>query len=235
MAKKKKEECPSIPGWLVSFGDLMSLLLTFFILLYSMSTVSLEKFYQSIRGITEAFGGRSMTHTQRSLIKNKVEMNFENMYPKLKKKKAVLKELATIKQMLAQKGIKAEVIEHGDKIILRVHSDNVFLPGSIYPTQPAMEQFIKLCQKFKNSGFKINIIGYTDNTPIHTARIKNNWELSVYRAVNILRLFLECGYDKHLLSASGRGEFDPIAPNDTPQNRAKNRRVEFVIDISGIG
>ncbi len=234
MAKKKKQECASIPGWLVSFGDLMSLLLTFFILLYSMSTVSIEKFYQSIRGLTEAFGGRSMTDTSRSLIKNKIELDFKDMHPRLKKKKAILKELSEIKESLRRAGIEAEVIDHGSKITLRVASDKIFLPGSAQPTREALAYFSTLCKRLKRSGFHLTIVGYTDSTPIHSKRFKNNWELSAYRAISILRFFIKCGYDPRFLSAEGRGEYDPIAPNDTPQGRAKNRRVEFVIDLSGI-
>jgi len=234
MAKKKKQECASIPGWLVSFGDLMSLLLTFFILLYSMSTVSIEKFYQSIRGITEAFGGRKMVETSRTLIKNKVELDFKQMYPKLKKKKRLLAELNDLKKTLQEAGIEAEVIDHGNKIIFRMNSDHIFLPGSDKPTPEAMAYFHTLCKRIKDSGFHLSIVGYTDNTPIHSKKFRNNWELSIYRAMSILRYFIQCGFDPKKLSAEGRGENDPIAPNDTPEGRAKNRRVEFVIDLSGV-
>jgi chemotaxis protein MotB len=234
MARKKKQECPSIPGWLVSFGDLMSLLLTFFILLYSMSTVSVEKFYQSVRGITEAFGGRSMTQESRTLIPSKVELDFKGMHPRLKKKEQLKKELQEIKQMFERAGIEAQVIEHGDKFLLRVTSDKIFLPGSDVPTKEAQAYFLSFCKRFKNSGHRINIIGYTDNTPIRSKKFMNNWELSAARAINILRLFIKCGYDPRYLSAVGRGEYDPVAPNDTPQNRAKNRRVEFEIQVNDI-
>ena len=235
MARKKKQECPSIPGWLVSFGDLMSLLLTFFILLYSMSTVSLEKFYQSLRGLTEAFGGRKMTQEERTLLKNKIDIPFEHMYPRIKKKKQLLKALHEIKESLQRAGIKAEVIEHGSRVGLRIFSDNIFPPGSAIPTREAMVHFQALCNRFKDSGYRISIVGYTDNLPIHSEKFKNNWELSAYRAITILRFFIACGYDKRLLSAEGRGKYDPIAPNDTPENRAKNRRIEFFIEIPGVG
>ncbi|NPA04402.1 MAG: flagellar motor protein MotB [Epsilonproteobacteria bacterium] len=234
MARKKKEECPSIPGWLVSFGDLMSLLLTFFILLYSMSTVSLEKFHQSIRGIMEAFGGQKLTHEAKTLLKNKTDVQMDNMYPRIKKKKQLLQQLHEIKESLLHAGIKAEVVDYGTKIILRVNSDNTFLPGDIYPTKEAATLFMGFCKKFKNTSLPLRIVGYTDNTPIKSETIRNNWELSALRAATILRLFIKCGYDPHLLSAEGRGEFDPIVPNDTPQNRAKNRRVEFIIDLTRI-
>ena len=200
-----------------------------------MSTVSVEKFYQSIRGLTEAFGGRTLTHHDRTLIKSKVDLEFPHMYPKIKKKKTLLKQLSELTQALRKDGINAEVVDHGTQVILRIGSDNIFVPGSAQPTKKALAYFLILCDRLKDSGFKIDIVGYTDNTPIHSSKFANNWELSAYRALNILRYFIHCGYDKKLLSAEGRGEYDPIAPNDTPQNRAKNRRVEFVIDLEGIG
>lgn len=234
MARRKKEECPNIPGWLVSFGDLMSLLLTFFILLYSMSTISTEKFFQSVRGLTEAFGGQKLLHTSRTLIKNKVDLDFQTMYPKIKKKKTLLKQLNNLVTAMKKEGIEAEVIDHGTRIVIRIASDTIFYPASSTPTPKAKAHFLTLCKHLKESDFRIEIIGFTDNTPIHNQQFSNNWELSAYRALSILQLFIQCGYDKRLLSAAGRGEYDPLVPNTTPQNRAKNRRVEFVIDLEGI-
>jgi len=231
MARKKKEECKSVPGWLVSFGDLMSLLLTFFILLYSMSTISLEKFYQSIRGLTEAFGGRTLKSEETIIQGKKVDLNFP-MYPKIKKKKAVQKKLNEIKQMLKSAGFEAEVVSHGSMITLRLYTDKIFPPGKAYPYKDVIPYIMTLCDKLKDSELPLLIVGHTDNTPIKSKRFRNNLELSTARAVNILRLFIKCGYNQKALGAEGRGEFEPIVPNDTPSNRAKNRRIEFVIDLS---
>ena len=231
MARKKKEECPSVPGWLVSFGDLMSLLLTFFILLYSMSTISLEKFKASIRGITEAFGGRTLK-SEKMIIKGKnVELNFP-MYPKVKKIRAVSKKLNEVKDMLQKAGIEAEVISHGSTITLRLYSKNMYPLGSAYPYKNVIPYIMKLCEKLKETEIPLKIIGHTDNLPTKSKEFRNNLELSAARAVNILRLFIKCGYKPDIISAEGRGEFEPIAPNDTAKNRAKNRRVEFVLDVS---
>ncbi len=231
MARKKKEECKSVPGWLVSFGDLMSLLLTFFILLYSMSTISLEKFYQSIRGITEAFGGRTLKSEDRIIQGKKVELDFP-MYPKIKKKRAVQKKLNEVKDMLQKAGLNAEVVSHGSLIKLRLFSDKIFPSGSAYPYKNVIPYIMTLCEKLRDTGLPLIIVGHTDNVPIRGGRFRNNLELSAARATNILRLFLKCGYEQKALAAEGRGEFEPIAPNDTPANRAKNRRIEFVIDLS---
>jgi len=231
MARKKKDECKSVPGWLVSFGDLMSLLLTFFILLYSMSTISLEKFYQSIRGLTEAFGGRTLKSKETIIQGKKVDLNFP-MYLKIKKKKAIQKKLNDIKKMLNSAGFKAEVVSHGSIIKLRLFTDKIFPSGKDFPYKNVIPYIMTLCDKLKDSGLPLIIVGHTDNVPIKTKRFRNNLELSTARAVNILRLFIKCGYEEKALAAEGRGEFEPIAPNDTPANRAKNRRIEFVIDLS---
>ena len=79
----------------------------------------------------------------------------------------------------------------------------------------------------------ISIEGHTDNLPIHSERYPSNWELSTSRAVNVLRYFIEKGgISQKRISAVGMGEFQPIAENDTPENRAKNRRVEIVLSVN---
>ncbi len=233
MARKKKEECKSIPGWLISFGDLMSLLLTFFILLFSMGTISLEKFHMAIKGITESFGGRKIIYEEKLLNNSNVSLEFPNMYPKIKKKKRIQKELSDLQKKLAAAGIQAEVETHGSIVKFRMNSDKMFPIGSATPLPSIIPYINELCKNLKFAELPLTIEGHTDNIPIRRGIYKTNLELSAARAVAILRLFIKCGYDKNLLSARGYGEFRPLVPNTTPENRAKNRRVEFVIQTSG--
>jgi chemotaxis protein MotB len=232
MARKKKDECKSIPGWLVSFGDLMSLLLTFFILLYSMSTISIDKFFQSIRGLLEAFGGRTFQSTHKIISKRKVDLNFPHLEPKIKKKKAIVKKLSEIVQMLNRAGIKTDFETHGSYVKLRIMSDKIFPSGKEYPYKKAIPYLMTFCDRLKDSSLPIMIVGHTDNVPIFSKRFRNNLELSAARAAYILRLFIKCGYDEKAMAAEGRGEYEPLVPNISAQNREKNRRIEFLIDIS---
>jgi len=232
MARKKKEECKKIPGWLISFGDLMSLLLTFFILLFSMGTISLEKFHMVIKGVTESLGGRKIYLEQKLLNQSNVPLEFPDMYPKMKRKKMLTKELYEIQQQLKKEGIQADIIQHGSIIRFRINTDKFFPPGSANPYPEAVPYIFDLCRRMKSAGFTVVIEGHTDNTPIRTGRYSSNLELSAFRALNILKMFLQCGYPENYLAARGYGPYRPIAPNDTPENRAKNRRVEFVIDAS---
>ncbi|HHG74521.1 MAG TPA: flagellar motor protein MotB [Persephonella sp.] len=232
MARKKKEECKKMPGWLISFGDLMSLLLTFFILLFSMGTISLEKFHMVIKGVTESLGGRKIYLEQKLLNQSNVPLEFPDMYPKIKRKKMLTKALYDIQAKLQKAGIQADIIQHGSIIRFRINTDKFFPPGRANPYPEAVPYIFDLCRRLKQAGFTVVIEGHTDNTPIRTKRYSSNLELSAYRALNILKMFLQCGYPEKYLSARGYGPYRPIAPNDTPKNRAKNRRVEFVIDAS---
>ena len=232
MARKKKEECKKMPGWLISFGDLMSLLLTFFILLFSMGTISLEKFHMVIKGVTESLGGRKIYLEQKLLNQSNVPLEFPQMYPKMKRKKMLTKELYEIQKQLKKEGIQADIIQHGSIIRFRINTDRFFPPGSATPYPEAIPYIFDICRRMKPAGFTVVIEGHTDNTPIKTKKYSSNLELSAFRALNILKMFLQCGYPESLLAARGYGPYRPVAPNDTPKNRAKNRRVEFVIDAS---
>jgi len=231
MARKKKEECKAPPAWLTSFGDLMSLLLTFFILLYSMSTISLERFYQAVRGIIEAFGGHYVIYRERVIRGRNIPIEFPKTYPKIPSRAKIEKKVKEIKSILESKGIKAEISKFGSTIRLRINTDRIFPPGSDKPYPEAIPLIMSLCKKLMELNLPITIEGHTDNRPIHTKRFPSNWELSASRAIVILRLFMQCGYDPSKLSASGCGEYRPIAPNDTPEGRARNRRIEFVIHL----
>jgi chemotaxis protein MotB len=231
MARKKKEECKAPPAWLTSFGDLMSLLLTFFILLYSMSTISLEKFYQAIKGIIEAFGGHYVIYEQRVINGKNVPVQMPNMYPKMRTRERIEKKLHEIRQMLQRLGIKSEVAKFGTSIRLRINTDKLFPPGEDRPYPQAIPIIMEICRKLKELDLPLTIEGFTDNTPIHNKRFPSNWELSAARATAILRLFIQCGYDPKKLSAAGCGPYHPIAPNTTPEGRAKNRRIEIVIHL----
>jgi chemotaxis protein MotB len=231
MARRKKEECKAPPAWLTSFGDLMSLLLTFFILLYSMSTISLEKFYQAIKGIVEAFGGHYVIYEERVIQGRKTPIQFPDMYPKLKSRKAIEEKLHEIRKMLQKMGINSEVAKYGTSIRLRINTDKLFPSGSDKPYREAIPLIMEICKKLKEFDLPITIEGHTDNRPIRTKRFPSNWELSAARATSVLRLFIQCGYNPKKLSAAGCGPYRPIASNDTPEGRAKNRRIEVIIHL----
>ncbi|RLJ71353.1 chemotaxis protein MotB [Hydrogenivirga caldilitoris] len=231
--RKRPEECPKPPAWLTSFGDLMSLLLTFFILLYSMSIISLEKFYQVLKGLVEAFGGRQVVFAEGGALKaSRIPVQFENMHYRVKKFAELKKEITQIKKELMGMGIEADYLVTGTCMKLRVNTSKLFPLGSEEPYPQAKELFLNMCTRLKPFSLPITFEGYTDSMPVSNPRFPSNWELSAMRAVSVLKLFASCGYPQEILSAVGRGEYHPIAPNDTPENREKNRRIEFCIKLN---
>jgi len=233
MNRERKQECKKPPAWLTSFGDLMSLLLTFFILLYSMSIISLEKFYQVLKGLVEAFGGRQVIFSESGAMKaSRVPIRMENMHYRVKKFADLKKEISEIKEMLRTRGIEADYLVTGTCMKLRVNVSRLFPPGSETPYPEARNLFLNMCERLRPYSLPITFEGYTDNMPISTPRFPSNWELSTARAVSVLKLFVTCGYPQDLLSAVGYGEYHPIAPNDTPRNRERNRRIEFCIKLN---
>ena len=229
--RKKKQECKSFPAWLTSFGDLMSLLLTFFILLYSMSTISLEKFEQVIKGLSSAFGGEVIF--QEGGIPEGTNLNIQmpKTYPKMRSRREIEEQIAKIHKMLQQKGLKAEVAKYATEIKIRINTNKLFPPGSATPYKSALPAIKEMCDKLKVISVPIRIEGYTDSIPIRTKEFPSNWELSAARAVAVLRIFEKEGYDPKLMSAAGFGPTHPIAPNTTPEGREKNRRIEIAVEL----
>ena len=233
MAFKKKEECPKPPAWLTSFGDLMSLLLTFFILLYSMSIISLEKFYQVLKGLVTAFGAQSVVFEEGTLPEGRrVNVPMENFHVKVEKYKELKKTLQEIKTELYKSGVWSDYAVAGECLRVRVNTDRFFPPGSAELLPQAKKLVLNMCLKLKPFSLPIEIEGHTDNRPISTPLYPSNWELSLARAVSVLRIFEgTCGYPREKLSAVGYADTRPIADNNTPQGRMKNRRVEFCIKL----
>jgi len=110
-----------------------------------------------------------------------------------------------------------------DKLLFKSGDANVEMKG-----KEALKKLAEVLNK--NSDVSIAIEGHTDNVPIKTAVYKDNWDLSAARATNVVRLLSdEYGMDAHRLTASGKGEYFPIADNSTPEGKAKNRRTDIVL------
>ena len=118
----------------------------------------------------------------------------------------------------------------GRKLVLKMSDAVLFDTGSAQMTAPAEELMAKIAEILKKANKTVQVEGHTDDVPINTPQYRSNWELSTARATNVIaQIVNKTGMDPTRFSASGYGEFHPLAPNDSPENRAKNRRVEFVI------
>lgn len=257
MARKKQEDPPKgLAPWMSTFSDLMNLLLCFFVLLFSMSTVDAEKFEQVAASLASSFsilsgGGSSIG--EGVLISSGVsqlsdlDQYFSSM-GKTEEGDDKLEEISNYKtEALAEsekmaEEIEKELIANGidDKIDLDFNSQYVLLTlngalifdsGSVSIKEeslPLIDKISLIIDKY--SGRLIEIEGHTDNVPISNASYKNNNELSAARALAVFEYFInEKGADPTRIKCSGRGEYVPIAENTTAEGRARNRRVEIKI------
>ncbi len=115
-------------------------------------------------------------------------------------------------------------------LVMSLRESAFFAPGDAVLQTESLEVMARVAQSLAKLPGQIRLEGHTDNIPIHTPEFPSNWRLSTARAITVLK-FLTNRYDipSERLAVSGYGEYRPVAPNDTPQNRAKNRRVAIVI------
>ncbi len=114
-------------------------------------------------------------------------------------------------------------------MLVTMSSDVLFSPGRAKLKPEAVEAIQELAATIAQfEGRKFQVVGHSDASPIRTARFPSNWELSSQRAIEVVKVMTEAGVPSDMLSAAGQAEFDPIAPNETDEEMAMNRRVELI-------
>lgn len=258
MSRKKEEEeqAPGAPAWMATFSDLMNLLLCFFVLLFSMSSVDVEKWQQMVASFSDnfsVFSGGASAIGDGYLISNGVSQlneldDYINSTGKTAESEEFVNELKEFEErQLAVSEELAEEIEEAVEesqfaseievdftaqyVSLTLNGALLFDSGSAElkeEAKPLMDKVGQLLARYAQS--TIEIEGHTDNVPIHNARFANNNELSSFRALSVFDYFMETTFlDPATIKHSGRGEYLPVADNATPEGRAQNRRVEIKI------
>lgn len=224
-------------GWIVTYSDLMTLLLVFFILLFSISSLNKKKFELVLESIKISLQQDASPISMMEVLE--VPDNFN--------KKIKIDELTGIKSKKDQieKDLKAYVSKHqisrkvsisvlDDKIIIDIRGTALFDSGKARlkkSARPILNELISIFRAYDD--YNINIKGHTDNMPISTIRFPSNWELSAIRATNVLRYIIKEGVNPTRLTATGYGSLMPLVPNTSQKNRSTNRRVEFVLEKKG--
>ena len=227
MAKKKNIVVnQGLDGWVMTYGDLMSLLLTFFVLIVSFSSMQESKFEQAAESLKEAFGVMAqpehVIELNKPLIPRKSdrEGNLEFLYEVRDLEKTVLEENLDDQIMIETRD---------DGVLIRLPAPLLFRSGQavlLDVSQPVLKKLASLFRKFPG---EVRVEGHTDNIPITSASFPSNWELSSARAVAVARYFQGLGIPPGRLAATGYGEYRPQGSNDTDDGRATNRRVEILL------
>jgi chemotaxis protein MotB len=225
--------------WLLTYADLMNLLLIFFIVLYALSQLDAAKFNQLAQSLNMSLGNSSLSpYIDKAAPGNNSIIKMPNTVPSpVIPSKLEDQQIDEIKkkvdQVVEEKGLKGEidvaVQERG--VVISINAQLLFKSGSadLDPnSKPTIREIGDILLQVP--GKQIKIEGHTDNDAISSSQFPSNWELSSARATNVLRLLVDKAHiDPRLISSVGYGEFRPVAPNTTEENKSKNRRVDIVI------
>ncbi len=233
MAKNKFEKenkCNEAPPWLTTFSDLMSLLLCFFVLLLSFSEMDVAKYKEIAGSLREAFGVQRREPVQD--IPKGMDIIAREFNPKFPEDFITNAIKSALRQLMEEGDIEVRKEEFG--IVVSIKDKLLFSPGSA-KIKPQFYPFLRKLQKIMEAvDTKVKVVGHTDNIPIRSSIFPSNWELSAARAAAVVRFFLrDKNLDPRRFEAIGKADSEPIAPNDTPKDRAKNRRVEIVFITRG--
>lgn len=250
---KKKKHGRGSPAWIVTFADLATLLLTFFILLLSFAEMDIEKYRAMANSMSVAFGsnqvlgedvgGSPLTLIESDTVSLPEPMETESDEPEFIDERAQVDaptqipagviELASrlIEELEPEVASEALSVNYDEnQVVIRFSEEATFRSGEaeIKPGMvPIIERVVEVLSACTGD---VLVAGYTDDRPIASGRYRSNWDLSAARAVSVVHeLVLNRQVSADRVVAAGRAETNPLVPNDSPENRARNRRVEIAI------
>ncbi len=229
---EEKKKCPSgAPMWMTTFSDLMSLLLCFFVLLLSFSEMDVARFKEVAGSLKDAFGVQRQEIIYD--IPKGLDIVSKEFTPQFTVDELLERVKSAIKLELIKGEIEIEALE--DRVVLRLKDEILFDPGSAQLRPAARPILIKLAQALAGFDGEVLVAGHTDSIPPRPgSRWRSNWELSAVRATMVLEFLLsQKTIAPYQTAAIGYGDSRPLYPNDTPQHRAANRRVEIILIQKG--
>ena len=247
--KREPEKHANHERWLVSYGDLLTLLFAVFVVMYAMGQSDKKKAEEVAASINEAFGVAKVGSGARPAV---IPSGAISVVPNLKPKTvsvttirttggktrqyATSTDYTTIKAALdaylvksgAQNKVAVEITRRG--IVVSLKEAGFFDSGSARLKKESGETLAAIAETLNQYANMFRVEGHTDNIPIHSGEFRSNWELSTIRATTVVHFLTEsAGFAPESLSAVGYGEYRPLNGNETPETRAKNRRVDIVL------
>jgi chemotaxis protein MotB len=223
-----EDEEPTAPFWMTTYSDMVTLLLTFFVLIVAMSEVEVKKFEEALSYFN---GHRSVLSYESMVPPNKPDEAVEEFY---KEREAQLDALAEyLKKEDLEDKVLVSVNERGVQV--SIVDSIVFESGRSELLQSSKVVLRTVSDMLTPTSRHVIVEGHTDNQPISTSQFPSNWELSGARASSVVRFFLRQGaaLKPRNYKTVGYGEFRPVASNATSSGRSRNRRVEILFSHAG--
>ena len=253
--RHKHEEHQNHEAWAIPYGDLITLLLAFFVVMYAVSSLNEGKYRVLSDALAAAFRGpprspepvqldtkpsgrggrqqypgspvRSPFHTRDSGAGTKPAEPIGSEGGDLELQRIAREVEAALSELVAKNMV--VVRQHRQWLEIEIRTDILFASGSAQvagDARPVLERVAAILAGLPNP---IRVEGHTDDVPIRTVAYPSNWELSAARAASVVHLFMTRGVEPARMEISGFGEYRPKAPNDTPAGRDQNRRVIIIV------
>ena len=254
----EKKESAGVPAWVMTFADLMTLLMCFFVLLLAFSEMDAAKFKQLSGSMKDAFGvqseievrtipkgtsvvaqefspGRPDPTAMNQVRQFTVDSN-KNTLDALEREAREIEKARRHAQrlrMALQKELEqgdVSIQTEGMKVIVHIMENASFDSGYAEVRTEFMPALNKIASLIDNNSGEVTISGHTDNVPIANERFRSNWDLSTSRAVSVAHEFMQLSeISPEKVIVTGHADTQPVASNDTEEGRARNRRVEITI------
>ncbi|PAB57233.1 OmpA/MotB family protein [Anaeromicrobium sediminis] len=216
-------------NWLITYSDMVTIILCFFIIFFNLSEEKTNMLYSMKNALKEEVATLSEEN-------EKLKTTNKNLSVELFNLKNIEKDIHTSEEefikFLRDNDMldKVNILQNEKGIAIRFKDNVLFSSGDSAMSEEGQLALSKIGDKLTKIENNIIVEGYTDNIPIQTDKYPSNWELSVARAIEVVKYFTEVkGIDKSRMSVSGYGELNPIDTNDTPKGRSNNRRIEITI------
>ncbi len=240
MARRKKRIEHSNPDrWLISYADFITLLFAVFVVLYAISSVNEAKYKIFSDSLSIAFTNQPSTSST-TIIPNKQEQLLRTLVDRRtarlgeqqrkmqERMKAVANGLSQVMATMIGQGL-VSVNQTKRGIVIDISASSLFKPGEAVLQPAAAEVLNRVAIVLSQEDQPIEVEGHTDDVPISTPLFPSNWELSSARASSVVRMLIDHGVPPQRLSAVGMASNQPVVANDSPEHRAKNRRVSITI------
>lgn len=225
--------------WLISYADFITLLFAFFVVMYAVSAVNEQKYRVVAESLGGAFGkvtvgGQAPLAPPAGPATHAVAPPERN--PLVQEEAAYMNEVASglldVLGPLVKEG-KVRITQGRRGVSIEINANVLFQPGKAELEPGSLEVLRAVAGRLRDEPFNLEITGHTDLLPISNSSFASNWELSAVRATSVVRHLAANGIAPERMQAIGREATRPVAPNNTPEGRARNRRVELMI-LSGL-
>ena len=238
MAKKKKKQSEGAPAWMLTYGDMVTLLLTFFVLLFTTAEVDgseLRLILAAFQGLGAFNGGNTLEVGKLAELGHTI-MSLPSQEQGRALDKARREAVSLFSPEIASQAVRVTEDERG--LVITLASDAYFRPASaeidIEATRGLLQRLSGLLTSPLVAGRTFRIEGHTDASPTDPeGDWPTNWELSAGRAINALHYLVDFGVDENAFQVTGKADTAPLFSNETPEGRALNRRIDIVVLTEG--